>query len=185
VVYDETPDFFSPRDVPAAHEALKLLLSENVNASETMAKTLTPAGQKTMQRIYHKQREQFASALLAEIDKQPQPLAAASPAGHVKFLQMPVLLLHGSDDTVIPPTELLWLEREIPKDQLRDALISSAITHVEVGSKVGLRERLALVHWMALVIHEARATQSTGSLHLPTGTWLALDRGNSALLQPW
>ncbi len=87
---------------------------------------------------------------------------------------MPVLLLHGSDDTVIPPTELLWLEREIPKDQLRDALISPAITHVEVGSKVSLRERLALVHWMALMIHEARSTESKGSMHLPAGTWLAL-----------
>src|SRR5271166_3844988 len=172
VVYDEPQDFFSPQDVPTAHEAMRLLLSENVKASEDVAKRLTPAGQETMQRIYHKQRGQFASALLAEIDKQPQPLAAASPAGHVKSLQVPVLLLHGSDDTVIPPTELLWLEREIPKDQLRAALISSAITHVEVGSKASLRERLALVHWMALMIRAARATESKGSLHLPAGTWL-------------
>ncbi len=174
VVYDEPQDFFAPLDAKSAHEAIRLLLSGNNKASEELAKTLTPAGQETMQRIYHKQREQFAPALLAEVDRQREQLAAASPAGHLKSLPMPVLLLHGSDDTVIPPTELLWLERDMPKDQLRDALISSAVTHVEVGSKVGLRERLALVHWMALIIHEARAAESKGTLHLPAGSWLAL-----------
>ncbi len=160
VVYDEPQDFFVPQDVQAAHEAIKLLLSGDGKASEAVTKTMTPAGQETMQLIYHKQREQFASALLAEMDKQKEQLAAASPAGHLNSLSVPVLLLHGSDDTVIPPTELLWLERDIPKKQLRDALISPAITHVEVGGKLSLRERLALVHWMALMIREARATQS-------------------------
>jgi len=176
VVYDEPQDFFAPQDSQTAHEAIRLLLSGDGKTSEELTKTLTPAGQETMQRVYHKQREQFAPALLAEIDKQQEQLAAASPAGHLKSLPMPVLLLHGSDDTVIPPTELLWLQRDIPKDQLLDALISSAITHVEVGGKVSLRERLALVHWMALVIHEARATESNGNIHLPTGAWLLSPR---------
>ena len=93
---------------------------------------------------------------------------------------MPVLLLHGSDDTVIPPTELLWLERDIPRDELRDALISSAIIHVELGSKATLRERLALVHWMAWMIHEARVTEpGHGTPRLPAGAWLALADGTT------
>ncbi len=163
VVYDEPQDFFAPQDVAAAREAMRILLSGNSQDSEKVAKTLSPAGQETMQLIYHKQREHFAAALLAEVDKRSAQLSAASPAGHLKSLNMPVLLLHGSDDTVIPPTELLWLEREVPKNELLDALISPAITHVEVGSKVTLRERLALVHWMALIIHATRATETKGS----------------------
>ncbi len=180
VVYVEVQDFFVPQDIPAAHEAIKLLLSGKGKASEEMAETLTPAGQDTMQRIYRKQREDFAPALLSEIDKRRDQLASASPAGHLKSLQMPVLLLHGSDDTVIPPTELLWLERDIPKDRLRDALISSGIAHVELGSKVTLRERLALVHWVALMMHEARVTEA-GKVNgkLPVGAWLALADGTT------
>ncbi len=174
VVYDEPQDFFVPQDAQAAHEAIRLLLSGNGKASEELTKTLTPAGQETMQRIYHQQREQFTAALLAEIDKRKAQLAAASPAGHLNSLRMPVLLLHGSDDTVIPPTEMLWLERDIPKEQLRDALISSAITHVEVGSKLGLRKRLALVHWMALMIHEARTTAAGKVSTKLAGEWLAV-----------
>ncbi len=178
VVYDEVPDFFVPRDAPAAREAIRLLLSGRGKASEELAKTLTPAGQETMQRIYQKQRDHFAPALLSEIDKRRDQLASASPAGHLKSLSMPILLLHGSDDTVIPPTELLWLERDIPKSELRDALISSGIIHVELGSKATLRERLALVNWVAQMIHEARVTEAGhGIPNLPVGAWLALSDG--------
>jgi hypothetical protein len=42
-----------------------------------------------------------------------------------------------------------------------------------VGSKVSLRERLALIHWMALVIHLTRTTETKGEPQLPAGTWLA------------
>ena len=174
VVYDEPQDFFAPQDVQAGHEALKLLLAENGKASEAVTTTMTPADQDIMQRIYHKQRANFAPAILAEVDKRREELAAASPAGHLQSLQVPVLLLHGSDDAIIPPTEMLWLQRDIPKKYLLSALISPAIGHVDFGATANLRDRLALVHWMALMIHEARtAGDGQDSMHLPAGLWLA------------
>ena len=174
VIYDEPLDFFVPRDSRAAHDAIKLLLYGHGKASEEWTKTMTPAGQEIMQRIYHEQRETFSPAISALVEKRHEQLAAASPAGHLGSLTMPVLLLHGSDDSVIPPTELQWLERDIPKDKLLGALLSPAITHVEVDSKVTLRERLALVHWMAKMIHQARvAGDGRAPLHLPTGAWFA------------
>jgi pimeloyl-ACP methyl ester carboxylesterase len=184
VVYDEPQDFFAPADVQAGHEALKLLLAENGKASEALVHTMTPGDQAMMQRIYHKQRESFAPAILAEIVKRREELAAASPAGHLQSLHVPVLLLHGIDDAIIPPTELLWLRQNIPEKYLLDALISPAIGHVDFGTKVKLRDRLALVHWMALMIHEARtAGDGQDSLHLPAGMWLA--SVNCILTQPW
>ena len=126
-----------------------------------------------MQDIYQKHRESLTPAILAEIEKRSDALAAASPAGHLRFLQAPVLLLHGSDDTIIPPTELLWLKRDIPQDNLVDALESPAIGHVEVGTKITLVQRLALVHWMALMIHTARSSGSgQGTTNLPAGMWI-------------
>lgn len=173
VVYDEPLDFFSAHDAPIAHDALKLLLSGNGKASEALTQTMTPAGQQIMQDIYHKHREGLTPAILAEIDKRHDELAAASPTGHLRFLHVPVLLLHGSDDTIIPPTELLWLERGIPKEELVSAIISPAISHVEVGSKVSLRDKLALVHWMASLIREARNTAAGTGPKLPAGMWIA------------
>jgi len=170
VMDDEPNDFFSPQDAPLAHDALKLLLAGHGKESEALTARMTPAGQQVMQEIYHKQRTSLTAALLSEIDKRRDQLAAASPAGHLRFIRVPVLLLHGSDDTVIPPTELLWLDRDIPADQLAAALISPAINHVEVGGKPTLRAQLALVHWMAEMIHVARnAARGHGPAPLPAG----------------
>ena len=173
VAYDEPQDFFAPQDAQAAHDAIRLLLAGNGKESEELTRTMSSAGQETMQLLYHKQRGTLAPSILAEIDKRRDQLAAASPAGHLSALTMPVLLLHGSDDTVIPPTELLWLERDIPKGRLLEALVSPAITHAEVGNRVNLRDRLALVHWMSLMLHTARSTDSGRAALLPAGAWFA------------
>lgn len=173
VVYDEPQDFFSPHDAPLAHDALKLLLSGDGKGSEALSAKMSAAGQQIMQDIYHKQRAALTPAILAEIDKRRDQLAAASPAGHLGFVRAPVLLLHGSDDTVIPPTELLWLARDVPKEDLVTALVSPAIGHVEVGSNVSWRDKLALVHWMAEMIRTARAMEAGKGPVLPAGAWIA------------
>jgi len=172
VVYDEPQDFFNPHDAPIATEALKRLLCGDGKGSEALAATMTPAGQQVMQNLYHKQRQSLTPAILAEIAKGRDQLSAASPAGHLGFVHAPVLLLHGSDDTVIPPTELQWLARDVPKEYLVTALVSPAIGHVEVGTKVSWRDKLALVHWMAQMIHTARATESGKGPALPVGEWI-------------
>ncbi len=184
VVYDEPGDFFSPHDAPVAHDALKLLLSGNGKASEALTQTMTPAGQQIMQDIYHKHREVLTPAILAEIDKRREELAAASPAGHLRSLHVPVLLLHGSDDTVIPPTELLWILRDVPKEYLASAIISPAISHVEVGSTASLWDKLALVHWMAMLIRKAQSTAGGAAPKLPAGEWIvAVKQGESRRTQ--
>jgi pimeloyl-ACP methyl ester carboxylesterase len=173
VIYDEPQDFFNAQDARLAHEALKLLLHDHGKESEELTQKMTPDGQQIMQEIYHKHREGLAPAILAEIDKRSDELAAASPAGHLRFIDVPVLLLHGSDDSIIPPTELLWLKRDLPSDDLVAALESPAITHVEVGSKVKLSDRLRLVHWMALMMHTARSAEAGKGLgHAPAGMWV-------------
>ncbi len=174
VIYDEPQDFFSAHDAPLAQDALRLLLHDKGKESEAITQKMTPAGQQIMQEIYQKHRQTLAPAILSEIDKRSDALAAASPAGHLRFLQTPVLLLHGSDDSIIPPTEMLWLKRDIPPDSLAAALSSSAMGHVEVGNKASLRDRLALVHWMAVMIRTARSTAAGKEPgQLPAGTWIA------------
>lgn len=172
VVCDRTPDFFPPEDVDKAREAIKLVLSERGSQSEAITKQMTPAGQQLMQRIYLGQLDSFRQALLSEANKDGEQLAAASPAGRLAFIHVPVFLLHGADDNVIPPTELLWLQQHVPRQYLAAALISPAISHVEVGRK-SLRERIALVNWMALLFREVRHSYASHQVSIPSGTWLA------------
>jgi len=189
VIDDEPRDFFSAHDAPLAHDALKLLLAGHGKDSEALTQRMTPAGQTIMQELYRKQRASLAPAILAEIDKRREELAAASPAGHLRFIRAPVLLLHGSDDTVIPRTELLWLQRDIPQGLLAEALISPAISHVEMGGKPTLHERWALVHWMAEMIRLARNSSGGETPKgMPAGAWIAgtlsAQHGTKANMEP-
>ena len=171
-ICDSPAEVFSQQGAGTAREAIRLLLSGKVEASEAVTKQMSPADQEIMQRIYRKQRAGFAPVILAKIDKQKDRLEAGSPAGHLQSLQVPVLLLHGSDDTVIPASELLWLKRDIPEQYLLGALVSPGITHVEAESVVSLRERLALVHWLSLLIREARNAPVAKLAEIPAGAWI-------------
>jgi pimeloyl-ACP methyl ester carboxylesterase len=174
VIYDSADDFFSPHDAPLARQSIKLLLTGNGKGSEAATQQMTPAGQSVMQELYHKNRAALAPAILAEIDKRREQIAAASASGHLRFLRAPVLLLHGSDDDVIPPTELLWLKRDIPEGELVTALVSKAIGHVEMGGEPSLRDQLAIVDWMAEMIRVARRTNEGKSpRNLPAGVWIS------------
>jgi acetyl esterase/lipase len=172
VVCDRPGDFFEPQDVNKAREAIMLLLSGEGKESEAITAQMTPADQEIMQRIYHHELYSFRQEILAEISQDQPQLTATSPAGRLGTIRVPVLLLHGADDTVIPPTELLWLKKNIPQQYLIDALISPVITHVELGDGATLQERLALVHWIALMLSEARNTPASRQTTFPAGVWL-------------
>jgi dienelactone hydrolase len=172
VVLDRPEDFFPPKDAAKASEALKLVLADKGKESEALTAQMSPAGQEVMQRIYHKQLNGFQQAILEESEKDGEQLAGASPAGRLNFLRAPVLVLHGSDDTVIPPTELLWLQQRVPHAYLEGALVSSALSHVDVGRKASWREQFALVHWMEKLIRLARNAPRAQSGELPAGAWV-------------
>ena len=172
VVLDRPGDFFPQQDSTKAIEAIKLVLADQGKQSEALTAQMTPAGQEVMQRIYHKHFDSFRQAILGEIEKDREQLGAESPAGRLAFLHAPVLLLHGSDDSVIPPTELLWLKQKVPQEYLLDALVSPAISHVDVGHKASFREQFALVHWMAELIRLARNAPRAHSAELPAGAWV-------------
>ena len=74
--------------------------------------------------------------MLQEIDRHSKEMDAVSPSGKMAGLHVPVYLLHGSGDTIIPASESLWLARDVPHDDLRAVLISPALVHVDMDKKV-------------------------------------------------
>jgi hypothetical protein len=59
-----------------------------------------------------------------------------------------VYLLHGSHDSVIPPSETDWAALELGPHP-HDALVSPLLEHVSVAGESDLGDKLALVKFMA------------------------------------
>lgn len=152
LAYSHLEDFFSPRDVPLARDALHEQLWEQPDAQEKIA-LLSPAGRKTFDMLLH-HRDQLQQRFFKEIDHHRGEMQAVSPHNHVGDLRVPVYLLHGTTDSVIPASETLWLAKEVPSTQLRAVLISPAMNliHVDGQRGVPIMQEWALVDFMAQVL---------------------------------
>ena len=159
LIYSHVGDFFPPADVPTAHETLRLLLWEKVDESRKRAELLSPGSRQKMELLYSHQVDALAGEIRKSIVRHRAEMAPVSPHGNLAALQVPVLLLHGAGDNVIPSSELLWLQRDVPPAALKAALISPAISHVELGGEPSFTDQWRLVHFMARVLELAEDSQ--------------------------
>jgi dienelactone hydrolase len=152
VVYAHAERFFAPEDVDAARDALRLWLWERFDDAKKRAEAVGPRGRATLARLFSHEVAAVAPDLEREIAGASAEMTPVSPRGHLAGLRAPVFLLHGAGDTVIPPTETLWLAREVPGPALRDVLVSEAISHVSLQGEPSALDRLRLVRFMADVL---------------------------------
>ena len=150
LAYAHLEDFFSSKDQPAARIALREWLWEQPDALK-VADELTPKGKKELDLLLH-DRGLLQEAFMKEIDLHKPEMDAVSPHGKLGNLTVPVFLLHGTGDSVIPASETLWLAKDIPPQQLKALLISPALIHVNFGERVPLSQKWALVDFLAQVL---------------------------------
>ncbi len=156
LIYSHTEDFFAAQDVSVAHRALRLMLYEDVPAAQKEAQHLSAAGQAKMDLLFGHKIDVISAELLRNLDRHHAEMDAVSPAQKLGGLKADVLLLHGAGDNIIPPSETLWLEREISPDRLRAALITPVLSHVNMESQPSIEERAAVVHFIAKMLSGAR-----------------------------
>lgn len=155
LLYGHAERFFPAEDVPAVRDALRLWLWDDRAAARARMDGVTPASWAKLDALFEGRVDLVAAEILAELERAPEALAEVSPRGKLGHMSVPVFLLHGAGDTVIPAAETEWIAAEVPKDMLRLALVSRAIVHVELGSETPLSEKWALVHFMASILAEA------------------------------
>jgi len=154
-VYAHLPQFFVPADRRAAHEALRYWLWEQPEDARPWVTQLSPEGRGTMDALMARRIDLLRPQLLNAIRADAQELAAISPQGKLAHLRVPVYIVHGAADSVIPYTESLWLEREVPKKMLRGFLITPAFGHVDPRGASGWYEKLRLIHFLAEVLRNS------------------------------
>jgi pimeloyl-ACP methyl ester carboxylesterase len=152
LIYSHAQDFFPPADLPVAHNALRLLLWEKVDESKKETELLSGPSRQKMELLYKHEPEALDGEMKQAIARHQAEMSPVSPHGHLGSLHVPVLLLHGAADNVIPPSELLWLQEDVPHRYLVNALISPAISHVSMEGEPSFTDKFHLVHFMAQVL---------------------------------
>jgi len=155
-VYSHLDRFFSAGDLSVAHEALRDWLWERPQDAQPLLALLSPNGRATMDLLLTRRIEQLRPQLLGAIQADQFQLSALSPRGKIGDLRVPVYVLHGATDDIIPSTESLWLEREIPAKYLRTVLITPAFSHVDPEKTPSWRDELRLVRFLADVLRAAQ-----------------------------
>jgi len=155
-VYAHLEQFFSAVDLAVAHDALRDWLWERPDDARALFPRLSPDGRITMEILLTRKIDELRPKILDAIRADESQLSALSPEKKLGTLHVPVFVLHGSTDDIIPSTESLWLEREIQKPYLREALITPAFSHVDPQKHAVWVDQLHLVEFLAGVLRAAR-----------------------------
>jgi dienelactone hydrolase len=153
-VYAHADRFFPADDLMGARQALSSWLAEERDRARAVAAASSPRSRELLERLFDQKLGEVTQPFLRAVEGDRAALQAVSPHRRLDRLQVPVFLLHGAGDTVIPPSETQWLARQVPPAQLREVLISRALVHVEPGGQPTWYEQWELLHFVAAVLAE-------------------------------
>ena len=154
-VYSHLNQFFPASDLGVAHDALRDWLWEDPADAQALFSRLSPPSRATMEILLARKIDQLQPQLLHAIQEDDAQLSGISPEGKLAALRAPVFILHGSTDDIIPSTESLWLEKDVPRAYLRAALITPAFSHVDPDKNAVWTDQLRLVEFLAGVLRTA------------------------------
>ena len=154
-VYSHLDQFFPAGDLAVAHDSLRDWLWERPGEAQALFPQLSPPSRTTMEILIARQIGRLRPKLLDAIQTDEAQLSAISPEGKLGALRTPVFLLHGATDDIIPSTETLWLEKDIPRPYLRAALITPAFSHVDPDKHAVWIDQLRLVEFLGGVLRNA------------------------------
>ena len=152
LVYGNLEQFVPTSDLAPMRAGFKAWLHEDRKAARELARArATPEANALWELLEAGKLQTLAPRLDALLEAQTASLAALSAAGHLGDLNVPVYLLHGAHDNVIPPSETDAAGLELGAAR-HVALVSPLIEHVEVSKSAGLSDELALVSFMAQLL---------------------------------
>ncbi len=160
LLYAYLADLFSNGELPVARRVLLTYLHDQHRLARARARELEePAQSRMLALLDHQDRKSIARALEGILSKRQADLCRVSPRGRLSGMRVPVFLLHGSDDPVVPATETLWLAREIPDRVSSHALVSPLLRHAELESRATFWDHWHLVHFVAEMLAAAHGQE--------------------------
>ncbi len=164
VLFQAHADTVFGTQADAVRRALHEYLRDRPTQARALAETLPEPPRSDVLTLVGPSEHPLSAKLKSLLRVHSAELAAVSPENQLRGLRVPVLLVHGADDPIIPSTETAWLAREVPRSVLRASLITGAIRHAELREEPSASELWALVQWAAALLEvtelQARAPLS-------------------------
>lgn len=141
-------------DSELMRSALLAWLKEDRKTAREHAKLMSGSRAQELFNLLETQNlARLAPQLLPIIASRREALAALSPAGGLSKIEAPLLLLHGSGDTVVPPEETLFAKHEMKNSkQVGQTLVTPLLEHVRVDHPAGLLQKWKLVEMVARLL---------------------------------
>ena len=152
LLHGHVDKFVPEEDRDVLSEALRAWLQEDRDTARELAKRCkTAVCTSLFAHVADDTLEVIGPRVMELIADNQSALNALSPAGRLHDVPVPIYLLHGSSDTVIPATEVAWAERELAGRDYR-AIVTPLIDHVEVSKQATWWDKVELVDFMSALL---------------------------------
>lgn len=152
LLYEHLDAFVPEDDLPVMQRAVHAWLTEDrASAWAWASRSTTATAERLFMDIATGKRDGIHDGLARALAEEKDQERALSPAGRMARIPVPVYLLHGEGDSVIPPEETTWADAELGAHE-HVALVSPLIEHVEIGGRPRISDQWALVRFMSRLL---------------------------------
>ena len=154
LLYQELEYFVDGEDLETLRSAVRAWLHEDkAEAFRLASQRKTASGERIFRLLETSRLGELVPELESRVRARSEELRGLSPRGRLADVPVPVYALHGAGDTVIPPSETAWIERDLRgAPGSHHALVTPLLDHVEVAGKASLADEWALVDFMARLL---------------------------------
>ncbi len=152
LTYECLHDLLPKSDIPLASRVVQAWLQEDrPRALSLMAEASSPESEELFSWLEQGELKRLEPRLRRVLERRQAHLDRLSPSGKLAALGTPAYLLHGSGDTVIPPSETAWADLELAHQE-HAALVTPLVRHVALNGDNDWIEQLRLVSFMARLL---------------------------------
>jgi acetyl esterase/lipase len=156
IEYEHLDDFVPPQDLAPVRSVLRAHLYEDKAAEAQASLALNEAQKRETLALMDATSAETKLRIASVLVKYAAEMGRLSPGDRLKTLKVPVYLLHGEGDNVIPAAETLWMANDLPPTTLGAMLVSPVLSHVNLdGPSPGARDEWHLMHFFAEVMQAA------------------------------
>jgi len=153
IEYEHLADFVPPDDLAAVQAVMRAHLYEDKAAEAQASMALNEAQKRETLALMDATSAETKLRIARVLVQYAAEMGKLSPGDRLKTLKVPVYLLHGEGDNVIPAAETLWMAKELPSTTLGAMLVSPVLSHVNLdGPSPGARDEWQLMHFFAQVM---------------------------------